>query len=180
MGIFRPLESHATAPQRRQGTRDRPLHNRAAPTTSSGFAWAAALRCLSRCRAAVRGGGAVSTSSARTRSPRQGHNTEQRRTSQVAESITYAPTSTAAPARLPNFDQLKQTFAEDGYCVFPGVVLTERLTRHHKRIAGRSNAPSAPARCSLAAADQRPPQLLPRRRRPVRLRCAREGAASST
>ena len=55
--------------------------------------------------------------------------------SQVAESIMHEHAPTAAPVRLPNLEQLKQAFAEDGYLVFRGVVSPERLTHLHARLA---------------------------------------------
>ena len=55
--------------------------------------------------------------------------------SQVAESIMPEHAPTAAPVRLPNLEQLKQAFAEDGYLVFRGVVSPERLTHLHARLA---------------------------------------------
>ena len=55
--------------------------------------------------------------------------------SQVAESIVHEQAPTAAPVRLPNLEQLKQAFAEDGYLVFRGVVSPERLTHLHARLA---------------------------------------------
>jgi hypothetical protein len=55
--------------------------------------------------------------------------------SQVAESAVFAQTPSPAPGRLPNLEQLKQTFAEDGYLVFPGVVSADRLAQLHKRLA---------------------------------------------
>ena len=55
--------------------------------------------------------------------------------SQVAESLMHEQAPTAAPVRLPNLEQLKQAFAEDGYLVFRGVVSPERLKQLHTQLS---------------------------------------------
>jgi ectoine hydroxylase-related dioxygenase (phytanoyl-CoA dioxygenase family) len=53
--------------------------------------------------------------------------------SQVAESVVR--TSVPAPDRLPNLPELKRTFDDQGYLVFPNVVSRERLTTLHQDLA---------------------------------------------
>ena len=55
--------------------------------------------------------------------------------SQVAESILNDLEPSATLVRLPNVEQLKQTFAEDGYLVFRDVVSAERLKSLHARLS---------------------------------------------
>ena len=55
--------------------------------------------------------------------------------SQVAESVLPQSVRSSAPARLANVEQLKQTFAEEGYLVFKGVVSPERLKQMHARLS---------------------------------------------
>jgi ectoine hydroxylase-related dioxygenase (phytanoyl-CoA dioxygenase family) len=54
--------------------------------------------------------------------------------SRVAELNAERQDSPAAQALLSNREQLKRTFAEDGYLVFRGVVSKEKLTRLHQQL----------------------------------------------
>ena len=55
--------------------------------------------------------------------------------SQVAESVLPQSVGSSAPARLADVEQLKQTFAEEGYLVFKGVVSPERLKQMHAHLS---------------------------------------------
>jgi hypothetical protein len=55
--------------------------------------------------------------------------------SSVADSVARSQSSPSAPGRLRNIEDLKRTFNDQGYLVFPNVVPPERLATLHKELA---------------------------------------------
>jgi hypothetical protein len=55
--------------------------------------------------------------------------------SQVAESVVRGQAAPPVPGRLPNVEELKRTFAETGYLVFPNLVPREPLAALHRDVA---------------------------------------------
>lgn len=55
--------------------------------------------------------------------------------SQVAESVGRDQGPSRVPGRLPNLEELKRTFQDQGYLVFPNLVSRERLAGLHRDLA---------------------------------------------
>lgn len=55
--------------------------------------------------------------------------------SQVAESAVRVQGISSAPASLPNVEELKRTFQEQGYLVFPNLVSRDKLAKLHQDLA---------------------------------------------
>jgi hypothetical protein len=62
--------------------------------------------------------------------------------SQVAESVAHSQASGGAPG-LSNIEELKHTFADQGYLVFPNIVPRDRLAQLHKDLAQAFDAARA-------------------------------------
>jgi hypothetical protein len=54
--------------------------------------------------------------------------------SQVAESMVLSQTGSLASSQLPSIEDLKRTFADQGYLVFPGLVSRDRLATLHGQL----------------------------------------------
>jgi ectoine hydroxylase-related dioxygenase (phytanoyl-CoA dioxygenase family) len=55
--------------------------------------------------------------------------------SNSAQSVSFAPQVATRQSSLPNVEQLKATFAKDGYLVFRNLVSPERLSALHKQLS---------------------------------------------
>jgi hypothetical protein len=55
--------------------------------------------------------------------------------SNSAQSVSFSPQVAIRQSSLPNVEQLKATFAKDGYLVFRNLVSPERLTALHKQLS---------------------------------------------
>ena len=55
--------------------------------------------------------------------------------SNSAQSASFSPQVATRQSSLPNVEQLKATFAKDGYLVFRNLVSPERLSALHKQLS---------------------------------------------